>query len=175
MGLGQRARQKLKRRQRSRPLAGDAASVSFPGKGTTCDLLCRWADPSRGDLRRLRRAIADGWLDDANDDHRAAIVEIVGRVAARDSGRSSRDGKVSRRRMRGVPDKMFKGGTLSAKGVKAFASFNKVLEACGCEAGFDVIDRELLLAKTVKMMSRDRYRSLQRWAAIGRAIAARKE
>lgn len=80
MRLGQRARKKRKQRERSRPLAGDAAHASSRGKGAVCELLARWADPSRRDLRCLQNAVAAGWLDDAADDVRRAFVEIVNRA-----------------------------------------------------------------------------------------------
>lgn len=88
MAIGQRKRQRLNR-QRSRARLGDTAALALrPGMGSTSELLARWAHPTRGDLRRLRQAISDDWLDHLTSDQKRTWLDIA--FAVMDSPPSTR-------------------------------------------------------------------------------------
>lgn len=81
MAIGQRKRQRLNRK-RSRARLGDVAALTLrPGMGSLSAVADRWRECGRGDLRRLRQAIAGGWLDGNQfANHREVLADAAYRV-----------------------------------------------------------------------------------------------
>ena len=85
MALGQGARKRLKALKRQRTFR-DAMRIPN-GPGELSAFKDRWADPSRAELRLLRRAVERGWVPEDGPLRQALVDSVAGVIESEPSDR----------------------------------------------------------------------------------------